>query len=148
MLPVISFRGVPVGELDGDHGEALLVDDVLPAIQSVKTLLCTFGNLSTSTGAFKKLRWMPPQVAKFPVLCYIKHKHIQECFCMKQPQSQLNQLQFDTSDLLYSRFCQLVEGVVWVGVGGRHPGVLTRADRQRAQAPLPLDALQPEVTTY
>ena len=90
MLPVISFRGVPVGELDGDHGEALLVDDVLPAIQSVKTLLCTFGNLSTSTGAFKKLRWMPPQVAKFPVLWYIKH--IQECFCMKQPQSQLNQL--------------------------------------------------------
>ena len=35
-----------------------------------------------------------------------------------------------------------------MGVGGRHPGVLTRADRQRAQAPLPLDALQPEVTTY
>ena len=64
---MISFRGVPVGELDGDHGEALLVDDVLPAIQSVKSLHCTFGNLSTSTQAFKKLRWMPPPVAKISV---------------------------------------------------------------------------------
>ena len=35
-----------------------------------------------------------------------------------------------------------------MGVGGRHSSVLTRADRQRAQAPLPLDALQPEVTMY